>query len=280
MNEPQHDEQDDWAPLPSGASQAHPGEDVHVRAKQTIAPGMEPGAAAPERAVRDVAADLALRALHDRLTRQRPSQSLVAQVMRREQESVRRAAAAAVPATATPAATPPSAPEFTESGAAEHQTMVADEAWFRGLPAAEQERLRQVWASKEQRLLLDVPWRRREKNRRSQLALFVFATVAVLGGSTWWLVMCAGVLTAIWWRYRSADRIGDPVTATICFFAVSAFAAAVHGGVSPSLVFDAILVTALAAMIGMEGEMRSTGGFVATPRPDEVVAPPRPPSLR
>ena len=264
----------DWEPLAEAERCAHPGEQVQVAARPAppAPPPASPSAAATA-APRDVAADLALRELHNRIAKAPPSQSLVAQVMRREQgrapTSKPRVAASPVPAPESSAAEPwPTERQYTER---------QDEAWFAGLPAAEQQRLRLAWAQKEQRLMLDTPWRRREKNRRSASALAVFAAVAVLGGASAWLALGAGGVCAVWWRNKRADWLTDAATAIVCFFAAHAISACVNGAVSPSVVFDSLLVTTLSALIGYEGEMRRSGGFVEGPRPGEIVGdePPR-----
>lgn len=271
VTERAQDESDDWAPLAADAP-LHPGEQVDV--KSAPATAASAAASTGREPPRDAAADAAMRALHAKLAKLPPSRSLVTQVMRREQRPARRSPPKPLAPSGTAPVSEPFAPpaEFIESPAA-----VTEQPWFRGLPQAEQERLQQAWACREQRLEVDTPWRKRERNRRSMLALGVFAAVTVLGGSRWWLVMGAGGLTAAWWRHRQPDRIGDPVTATICFYVASAISAAFHGGLSPSLVFDSILVVALGALVGIEGEMRSSGGFVAMPRPDELQRPPPPP---
>ncbi len=261
----------DWEPLPEAAQCAHPGERVDVASRQLPSPTAPLPAPAPASG-RDVAADVALRELHNRLAKAPPSASLVAQVMRREQEQDRARAVRHKPkptpqtAVAPLAAVATAAPEFAAPPLGPE-----DQAWFTGLPAAEQERLRVAWARQEQRLLLDVPWRRRQKNRRSAAALAVFALVAVLGGASAWLAFAAGGLCAVWWRHTRPDRILDPVTAITCFFVTHALSLAVNGSLSPSLTFDALLLTAIAALFGIEGEMRTSGGFVEGPRPGEVV---------
>ncbi|MCB9884861.1 MAG: hypothetical protein H6838_05175 [Planctomycetes bacterium] len=258
--------EDDWEPLPDAAQSAHPGERVEVAARPVpppAAPAMAPG--------RDIAADVALRALHNRIAKAPPSASLVAQVMRREQEAERQRAASAAsrpaprPAPTSPPPAVATAPEFAAPPLGPE-----DEAWFSGLPAAEQERLRLAWSRQEQRLQLDTPWRRRGQNRRSAAALAVFAAVAVLGGASAWLALGAGGVCAVWWRNKRPDWLGDAAAAITCFFVAHAISACVNGGVSPSVVFDSLLVTALSALIGYEGEMRASGGFVEGPRPGEI----------
>lgn len=286
---------DPWAPLPTEALSLHPGEATAPREVVAAAPPVAaadaaaPAVAAPaptpasrpaptpasspaptpeqERALAELAAKVA---------KQRQPTSLVGQVLQREHrqqskqaraKKLREAAGADVApqVVATASLQPADAPACHGMAGGEpppdHDPRLA-EPWFLSLPAAEQERLRKAWRHQHERQLLDQPHHVRERHRRSVAALLTFAVVAVLGGASALLAMCAGGLTAIWWRYTRPGRFGDPVTAVTCFYVVHAIAALVNGGVSPSLVFDSILVVAIAALVGFSGEMRSSGGFV------------------
>jgi hypothetical protein len=286
---------DPWAPLPAGAEQHRPGESVEVRSAspKEAAPKAAADAGASEVAQpapkaeaspgNEAAQLAALRELAARAAQQpkKPS-SLVGAVLHREQRQ--RTARPAKPESplveahaeqpsgtaseaSLPAASRSVVPLGVVGGSPEAPPPERDpreqEPWFLQLPAAEQQRLRAAWRNQHERLRLDVPWRKRERNRRSTTAMAGFVVVGVLGGSPMILALCAGGLCAIAWRYTRPDRFGDPFVALLCYYVVCAIAAVIHGGVSPSLVFDSILVAAITSLLGFEGEIRATGGFGA-----------------
>lgn len=276
---------DPWAPLPAGAEQQRPGESVDVRSvvppaagSKPMPPNPPPQSLAPSTAA-DAAQEAALRELAARAAKQpkRPP-SLVGSVLQREQRQrtarpakVDEPTVTAAPPTAAPAASEHPAraavPVGVVGGSPDAPPPERDpretEPWFLQLPPAEQDRLRAAWRNQHERLRLDLPWRKHERNRRSTTAMAGFVVVGVLGGSPIVLALCAGGLCAIAWRYTRPDRFGDPFVALLCYYVVCAIAAMIHGGVSPSLVFDSILVAAITSLLGMEGEMRASGGFAA-----------------
>lgn len=275
--------EDPWAPLPTGELSLHPGEAAAPRGKVEAPPAAVPAEAASPAAAAPVPPpaptpeqERALAELAAKVAQQRQPASLVGQVLQREHRQqhklararkLREAGGGAAGMLLEPLAAAPTADALVRSASAAGETPPErdprlSEPWFLSLPSAEQERLRKAWRHQHERQLLDQPHHVRERHRRSVSALLTFAVVAVLGGASAFLAMCAGGLTAIWWRYTRPGRFGDPVTAATCFYVVHAIGAIVNGGVSPSLVFDSILVVAIAALVGFSGEMRSSGGFV------------------
>lgn len=140
-----------------------------------------------------------------------------------------------------------------------------DEAWFRALPAGERERLHQSWSHKRVQALDNSAAQRRVRNRRLTAGIVVFAATALLGTRHFWhATLGAGVICGIWWRHSPPDRFRDPLLAFVCLLVLQMLAWGVGGGDPPQGLFmDAILVVALATVVGFDGEIRRTGGFDA-----------------
>jgi hypothetical protein len=219
--------------------------------------------------VPDPPAAAAWRALQQRIAAAGPASTFVAAVQRRADRAARQRAAARAPSAAaelrrSALVEPAGLPAPLAVAPPVDRDQREDEAWFRALPAAEQTRLRAVWAGRRQRQADCLGVQRRNHNRRTVAAVGIGLAVALLGtGGAWPATVGAGVLCGIWWRHVSADRFRDPVLAVVCLGACHLVAALVHGQAPTGLFLDAILVVAFAAVVGFDGEMRRTGGFDA-----------------
>lgn len=280
---------DDWEPLPPEQLCAHPGEWTPKVAPAVVA--AVPAAAAapapvpapapvaePEPPPPDPAAEQALAALKQRLQAKGPAHSLIAEAQHREQRQQRRQAAARSPelqatmvhgavvdpTSSLPPATTPPPPEIEYERGLTGRDPREEEWWFLELPPAERQRLQQVWAQKRLQGDASRDGQRVVGNRRTVAAVIVFTATMLLGQRVLWhATLGAGICCAIWWRHSSADRFLDPLRALLCLFVLQGLAMAVHGTTNPTLFMDSVLLTAFAAMVGFDGEIRRTGGFDA-----------------
>ncbi|MBM4060766.1 MAG: hypothetical protein FJ265_06690 [Planctomycetes bacterium] len=262
-------DRDDWAPLPAEQLAAHPGERVDVPACPAAvqhAPPEPSRAAAP--APPDPEAEQALAALQARLLQAPAGTSLVAAVQRREAKCARRLAAssrAELLAAAPVAASAPPLPVEYAPGLAGRDDREG-EPWFLALPEAERLRLREAWGQRREQVAAAAPQQRRVANRRFAAALVVFVAVAVLGTGAWWpATLGAGVLCGIAWRNCAPCRYRDPLVALGCFYAayLAAWVASRSDSMPPGSFLDVLLLVALGARVGFDGEIRRTGGFDA-----------------
>lgn len=250
---------DDWAPLPPIAPLQHPGEQVELAPSQAVALQQQQRA-------EQAAAAAALANLQARLAAARPASSWLAAAQGRSSEAAdtaRRQLAQAVGG--SPAVLVPGA---AKAAAAPGPDPFADpreqEPWFLGLPAAEQQRLRQHWLAKQELLSAQPAWQRRLQWQRLSAALVVFASLLVLGtGAVWIATLGAGVVCGLCWRHLSADRYRDPVVAVALLFAGHLVAMVGSGAeqLPPGLFLDVLLLTGMAALVGFAGEIRRSGGF-------------------
>lgn len=269
-------EASDWEPLPEASRWSHPGELGAVPVPGVASAPLVPSAAAtPASAAApppppDPAAEAALRHLQRRLAACGPATSLVAAVQQRERRQRRQRAAAQAPFAdglrvvhstlrgPDDVPVPGVAPAPVELDAREH------EPWFQALPTAERARLRQTWAARQQQAGAAQAVMRRNRNRRTVAAVGIAGAVVLLGtGIAWHATLGAGVLCGIWWRHVLPDRCRDPVIAFVCLLVTHLVALLANGHVSGGLFMDAILMLALAAVVGFDGEIQHTGGFDA-----------------
>ncbi len=265
---------DDWAPLPEGDLCARPGEVADVARRLPTPTAMPVPVAAPAPAmapapkVEDPRAEPALAELKRKLQQTPKGRSLIAAVQQREQKCARRErAAAAEPLRATMvtmADDPTQRPQLAYAVGADGRDEREESEWFRGLPAAEQERLHQSWAGKRAHATDSAMGQRRVANRRMVASLFVFGATIVLGsGAFWHATLGASIVCGIWWRYAAPDRFMDPIRAIVTLFGLQGTAMLVQGASNPSMFMDAVLVVAFAAFVGFASEIRRTGGFDA-----------------
>ncbi len=270
---------DDWAPLPAEELCQRPGEHVELP-RRAVAPSapMPPAAPVPPplTPAQQREAERALAALQAKLAHAAPATSFVAEVQHREQRAARKqlaahradleatlVTAAAPVAPAAPAAPEPAAPKVEYDPGRDGRDEREESEWYRGLPPAEQQRLRAVWAGKRALAATATSIQRRLGNRRLVAALVVFAAVFALGSHVLWhATLGAGVVCGLWWRHSAADRFLDPVRAVACFFALQSLAMVAADVANPALFMDSVFVVAFAALVGFDGEIRRTGGFV------------------
>jgi hypothetical protein len=270
---------DDWAPLPPGELCLQPGEQADVPRRAVPPPVPEPVATAappppPRSPEEERAAELALRALQAKLAQAGPAHTFVAEFHHREQKVARRqhathqpelaATLVSAPAPAGPAITAEAAAPVVEYDPGRDGRDEREESeWYRGLPQAEQERLRAAWAGKRALTGAATSIERRLGNRRLVAALVVFAAVWGLGThALWHATLGAAIVCGLWWRHSSADRFLDPLRAGACFFAMQSLAMVVNDAPHPGLFMDAVFVVAFATLVGFDGEIRRSGGFV------------------
>lgn len=264
----------DWDPLPDEQLALHPGEVSEpepvpvsvaaVAAAPTAAP--PPAPAEPAQAV-DPRAEQLLQQLQARLKKAPPGKSLIAVAEQREQKQRRRLQAVHAPQLAglRPLQAPPPGSQPLAVEFAPGRDAREDEAWFRSLPKAEQERLRDVWTHKRvQGTGMDAVLRR-NRNRRTTAAVVIFAALVVLGTGVWWYAtLGGGVVCGIVWRHTRPCRYRDPLIAFACLLGTMLIAWAAAGGDPPAGWFmDAVILVGMASLIGFDGEIRRNGGFDA-----------------
>jgi hypothetical protein len=267
---------DDWEPLPPEVRIAHPGEVAgpapRARAATAAGPAPLPPAAggenSPPRPTEPAspAALAAFTALQQKLALRPASRSLVAAVMQDQSKRARRQRAIANPdcaATLVQLDVPAPTPEVVYRAGPDGRDEREDSDWFVGLPAPEQARLRTQW--------------QRERLR--------FAKT----GRLWWLRLrraaCHGALVLGGLGILQSLLLGgfQLVPAMALAGAVAAgvamavrgdrFVYALLGGLAWVIVMGPVVLVQPFAMpglllaaygmgaVGMEGEMRRSGGF-------------------
>lgn len=259
------DPDDDWAPLPAEKLVVRPGE-VEAPAPP---PAKMPRPATPRPRRRPTPeGERAFAELQQRLLAMPPSDSIVAEMQRREQREARRRdgrARAGEQLAATVVAVdevvePAPELEFDEGHSEVDPREL--EPWFQGLPETERERLRETWAAKRDRFADQKQVQRRVANRRTVAALLCFAAVFVLGSHAMWHVTFgAGIVCGIWWRHAPPDRMMDPIRAAVCMIGLQCVALLAFGAISPTLGFDCVLLVGMTALVGFDGEIKRSGGF-------------------
>ncbi|MBL8732544.1 MAG: hypothetical protein JNN13_09270 [Planctomycetes bacterium] len=291
--------EDDWAPLPPDQLLMHPGELASRVAAASPAPvplvpaatspaaptpaGLAaPAAAASVQAPPDPEALRALAALQQRLAAAPPADDFVSAVLqreRRQQQKRRRAMAkvtAAVAAVATEgpaavvapdaAAAIPEAPAVAPAVAAPAAPVDVDarehEPWFLELPEPEQQRLRRTWSAKRQRFGDEGAKRRRRLQRVVVYGLCLFGFLALLQAPLMGLGLVlplagAGALAAGVADLCGGGRFVFSFCGAIAFVAVQGPMVLVQ----PFGIMSLLIACYGLGTIGMDGEMRRSGGF-------------------
>jgi len=273
---------DDWAPLPPDQRGLHPGEIVDVRKNASEPMPPPPAAAAPRARPRDpaaeAAAERALAELKNKLAHSAPAKSLIAEVQHRElreQRKKKNLQAAAVRAlthhvaNVAPAADPVWPEPELEPAVTAEEAAAADidprekEPWFLELPKKEQERLRTHWWYERHRHDDEgVKLRRRLCRAVGYGALLCFVVgvlLAPLSGS-WLLILrltAAGALAAGLAQLAGGGRFRYAIAGGLGFTVAVGLVALMQ----PPTLFGLMLTTYGMATLGMDGEMRKTGGF-------------------
>lgn len=275
---------DDWAPLSPEELAQHPGE---ARPREFGAGRAEfvlavPAAddepeepppvplAVPRTVARSVdpAAEAALQELKRKIAQAPPAQSLVAAVQRREQREARRQQAierSAPPPAPAPATVPPRPAEPVAAIAMTHADVDPRETepWFHDLPPGEQERLRAVWW--QQRHQFDDSGLRRQRRyaRAASHGALVFLALGVLqsllaGGFGLVPAMTLGGAVAAF----VAEALGGGRFLYGCAGGLAWVACmGVAVFTQPFLMSSLLMASFGMGAVGMEGEMRRSGGF-------------------
>jgi hypothetical protein len=264
----------DWEPLSADELAQRPGERAaQSPAKQSPAKQSPVNPAPPKETAPAANPDgeRLLQELKARIAQAPPSKSLIDEVMHREQRARRqqRAAGAEQLAGCKPvqsAVAVKDLPLDVDFDAGEHgRDAREDQAWFKDLPEDERKRLQEAWAQKRVKGDDDFAVQRRIRNRRTAAAIITFVAVLFAGsGQQWHATVGAGICCGIWWRHASPDRLRDPLIAFACLLVLHLLAWGVLRGDPPYMLWmDSVLVVALAAFVGFDGEIRRTGGFEA-----------------
>ncbi|MFO1077727.1 MAG: hypothetical protein U1E73_08370 [Planctomycetota bacterium] len=270
-----HDEADDWAPLATDQHVNHPGEVVEIQKKVApIAPPPEPPPEPPplpsppaNPRVDDPEAQKALRELRQRIAAAGRSQSLVAAVQQRDDRARRQQRAArvlenhSVVESELRPADVPLAVDFAEG--AEGRDPREEEAWFRDLPPPARQRLTAVWEAERARETR----RRRGGGKGFRRACIHGAILAALVGTVMSLMTPAlvrplvltvlGGLGAGCAQAFGAGRFHYAILGTGAFLACYA----TEMWNNPFALYGALLMGFGFGTLGMEAEMRRTGGF-------------------
>jgi len=215
----------------------------------------------------DPDSEQALRELKVRLTNAAPAKSLIAQVQHREQRQERRRVAAARGEPSLPPA--PLAHDIAVAAATAPPVVDADndarelEPWFRELPAAERERLRAHWWSERHRND-DAGLRARRRLARAigcgALLFFVLSLPqALLGG----LAVVPALVAAGAMAGGAAHLCGGGRFVYSCAGALAFCTVMGMSVLSPMGLSCVMLATYGMGIVGMDGEMRRSGGFEA-----------------
>lgn len=281
---------DDWAPLPEGELCQRPGEGVAVPPRAAVAarapvapaapvpaPARAPRPAKPAVKPVDPEAERALAALKAKIAAAAPATSLIADVQHRQQREERKrqavgkvpelvAAVVAPPSAALPPAPAPApepAPEVVIDTAACEVDPRELEPWFKQLPASERERLRaQWWLERHRHDGKGLAVRRRLQRALGYGALVFFVLgvlQAMLVGSVALVPMltAAGAVAGGLAEILGGGRFVYALAGAMAFVAV----------MGPMVLVQPLSLTSLLiacygmGAIGMDGEMRRSGGF-------------------
>jgi hypothetical protein len=261
---------DDWAPLPLDQRLVHPGE--QPGALPSVLPGAPPApppAASPPRVRTPPTAEAlsALAALQQRIAATPPSTSLIAEVQHHTQRAEQKRRAGTEPRLVAtlvhaPAAVP-SEPKFEIDDRASDRAARELEPWFLQLPPTEQTRLQEQW-SKERHQYdgLGKVYRRRLGRALGYGALLFFAMAVLqspmLGSFALVPVLTlAGAVAALLGECIGGGRFVYSLAGAIAFMVVMGPMIMV----TPFGLMSLMIASYGLGAIGMDGEMRRSGGF-------------------
>ena len=255
---------EDWTPLPAADLCQRPGEGAMVQKREPAPPPPPPPVPKPA----DPAAERALAALKAKIAQAAPAASLIGKAQHREQREERKQKAAGAPqlaATLVKGDDPFAKPVVEYAAGDDGRDEREESEWFKALPAEERDRLHAAWTDKRTHEVGARAGQRANANRRFVAAVVVFAVTMVLGTGVYWhATLGAGIVCGLWWRHARPCRFLDPLRAIGCLYVMQTVAMIAHGRASPTMFMDSVLLVALAAVVGFDGEIRRSGGFDVT----------------
>lgn len=267
--------EDDWAPLPDAALATRPGEAADVVRREVplpvpVAPAppvSAVSAAAPKpRSALSPEQERLLAQLRAKVAGSPAAANLLTAARKRQEKAERKRRAVADPtlaATVVTGSDPFAIPVVEYAAGADGRDEREESEWFAKLPAKEQDRLRREWTAERCRFADSGQQCRRRLRRVTWQGALVMGALAVaqsllLGGFGLVPVMTlAGAIAALLAELARGDR----------------FVYAVAGGLAWVVVMGPVILTQPLAMpgllmaaygmaaVGMEGEMRKSGGF-------------------
>ncbi|MGB3968786.1 MAG: hypothetical protein WBO45_18780 [Planctomycetota bacterium] len=252
--------EDEWAPLPAVELCRQPGE------RAEVAPRRAPRAAAPSPPEPDPAAQRLLADLQARLAKATPATNWLAEARRREDKERRQLRAAGAPelaATAVTGSDPTATPVVHYDRGPDGRDGREDSDWFRALPAAEQQRLHAVWATERGRFtnqgaLFAVRMRRALAHGALVMGALGVLQSLLLGGFGLVPAMAfAGAVAAAGAELCRGDRFVYALAGGLAWVVV--MGPLVPG--NPFVLYGLLMAAYGMGAIGMEGEMRRSGGF-------------------
>ena len=254
---------DDWAPLPAADLALRPGESVDVPVRAVVQPPPAP----PASPVPDPAAEAALAALQHKLRTAKPATSLLAIAGQAAHKAARKQRARANPSlqatVATIADDPTARPQIAYDPGADGRDEREESDWYRALPQKEQERLQRQWAEERGRFR-DGGAKFRARMQRAAIGgacvmgLLGICQSLLLGGFGLVPVMAvAGAIAAMVAEVCRGDRFVYSLLGALAWVCVMGPVVLQIPFAMPGLLMAAYGMGA----IGMEGEMRRSGGF-------------------
>ncbi|MEZ6038649.1 MAG: hypothetical protein R3F29_14295 [Planctomycetota bacterium] len=259
------DPDDDWAPLPAEQLVVRPGE-VEAPAPP---PAKMPRPAPPRPRRRPTPeGERAFAELQQRLLAMPPSDSIVAEMQRREQREARRRDGrarageqlASTVVAVEQVAEAPAALEFDERNSELDPREL--EAWFQELPESERERLRAAWSEERHRYDWTSGAAKKRVVRGAVYGAGFFFCLGVL------MLFLTGALAHVPFYVLAGGAAG--AIATLCgggrfaFAASGALAFAAIEGENllavPFMLYGLLLAIAGMSMIGLDGELRRSAG--------------------
>ncbi len=262
-------EPSDWDPLPTPQVEAWIDGGMQGLGPK---PPVSAQAPRPEPAADPAAAAVALAALQRRLRAAEPRDPVrVALERAAERADLRghRGAAATADAEVLVRVPPPVAtPEYSEGRDGRE-----DEAWFRDLPAAEQERLRQAWRQQADSVRLRPRITRRMLLAGAGQGAFVFGIASLLqlpllGFGVVPVMLSAGCVAGALMQLTQRGRFQCSLVGGLVYlFAIVVPMQVVGGGLESMvaqilpILYGLAIVTWASGLIGMDREIRQAGGF-------------------
>lgn len=263
---------DDWAPLPDAALAARPGEAADVARRDVPLPvpvvpaPLVPAAAPKPTTTLTPEQERLLAQLRAKVAGNPAAANLLTAARKRQEKAERKRRAVADPALAATLVTgsdPFAVPVVEYAAGAEGRDEREESEWFLQLPAKEQERLRREWTAERCRFADSGQQCRRRLLRVAWQGALVMGGLAVaqsllLGGFGLVPVMTlAGAIAALLAELGRGDRFVYAVAGGLAWVVV--MGPVILG---QPLAMSGLLMAAYGmAAVGMEGEMRKSGGF-------------------
>lgn len=268
------EDEDPWAPLSPEQLAKRPGEEHEAAPDSAPRSAAQPGRAkpvcampaAPKVRAPNEQGEKLLRALQDRIANAGPGDSLIAEVQNRERRAASKSkkaerASADLGSHLVKGTLPPPPAPVLEVHAASDLDPRELESWFLELPEAERKRLRATWHGERHRFDDAGAKSRARILRAAAHSSLVFCASALVMGFLMWSSTVLVLLIVIGPMVGAVAQLLGGGRFTFALVGLFGFCLGMLGGsLSPLCMYGALLTTFAMAAVGMDGEMRRSGG--------------------